>query len=361
MTTTGAENPFQASAHGGRGGAPIPASVWRSFMIRRGIRLFVLPTMLGLLTAVARQELGLPAWSIAAASLGSAALWVPTSVWMGWARFLRPPDDPSGLLIATGEVLDRAAFMHLVRARAVEVGIVLVAMWGMAGLFLVALGWLWALPVMLTCIVVTAWGSLRLRSQACIAQAAVHLASGRSREADAAVRRGLRLRAGRRTADTLTALGVVAKLRLGERQAALDALDRLIDPAWMNMDVVAASLALEDGTGPPVDLLEEVAHSSSMVRLLSLSQLSALHALYDERPADTLREIASWAPLRTWMPRQQQTSLDLLAAAGHAAEGDQVRAREALFRTQMQPEEWRWIAASHPRWGGFLDTIEEVR
>lgn len=351
------DNPFQASSASSRRGPPIPPGVWRAFLVRRGVRLLVLPSMLGLLTAVARQDLALPAWSVLAMSLGSAALWLPTSVWMAWARFLRPSEDERALLISTGEVLDRAAFLHLVAARSVEVALVLLAMWGMAGLFWLTLGWLWVLPVALICVAVSVWAGLRLRTQVWTARAAVRLAGGRVEEAADAVARGLQVRTGRRTSDTLRVLQIAVALRQGSVGRAREALEALVDPTWMNADVVAASLDREAGRPVPRALLEPP--TDNVVRALELTRLLALNAVYDGRTTDALALLSTWDRHRRWLPRQHLVLLDLLEAAAHAEADAPAAARASLARSRPQPAERTWIAAVHPRWHALLQRVEE--
>ena len=181
------DNPFAASVIGSRTGPPTPAVVWRTFLIQRGLRIFVLPSLLGAISLLLRTDLDLPLWSVSVVTIGAAMIWVPTSLWMAWARFFRPRDDDRALLLTTGEVLDRAAFMHLVAARAVEVVMLIVGLLGLASLFIAQFGWFGA-PVMALCLGVAAWSVVMLIGQHQAARAATLVAEGRSDGVLAALR-----------------------------------------------------------------------------------------------------------------------------------------------------------------------------
>jgi len=352
------DNPFAASVGGSRRGPPTPPGVWRAFAVQRGIRLLVLPTLLGLVTALTRTDLDLPAWSVALVSIGAAVLWVPTSAWMLWARFLRPRVDDHALLLTTGEVLDRAAFLHLIAARAVEVGLLIAGLLGLAVLFVVSFGG-WGVPVLVLCLGVAVWTLVMLVGQFYSARAAIRLAEGRVDEVEAAVRRAWPARMHRRTADVLDTVLAQALLRQARPDQALARLARVRAVPSSHADVLRAMIQLGRDVPPPRALLDEV--PDSLPRALILDQLRALHAIVEGRGADAVRVLARWDEAREWLPHRHRVSLELLAAAAHQHAGQSERAHQALDRagaaTSEGLERQRWLATVHPRWWQALCSI----
>ncbi|MFK7929904.1 MAG: hypothetical protein AB8H79_17050, partial [Myxococcota bacterium] len=137
----------------------------------------MLPTIFSAFTLLTSRRLGLPGGAVAGVALGLAAIWLPTSLWMTWARFWRPSDDEHGLILTSGEVLDRAAFKHLVQAQVAEVAIVAAGMLAMSTAFPLRFGWVGA-PVLIAALGAIAWVIVVLRARLWFAHSSVRLAEG---------------------------------------------------------------------------------------------------------------------------------------------------------------------------------------
>jgi len=349
------DNPFAASVIGSRTGPPTPAVVWRTFLIQRGLRIFVLPSLLGAISLLLRTDLDLPLWSVSVVTIGAAMIWVPTSLWMAWARFFRPRDDDRALLLTTGEVLDRAAFMHLVAARAVEVVMLIVGLLGLASLFIAQFGWFGA-PVMALCLGVAAWSVVMLIGQHQAARAATLVAEGRSDGVLAALRWAWPARLHRRTADTLEVLAAQVLVREGEVEGALERLANVHDPVLSHADLLRAMILLGRGVPPPRALLDDEPHS--VPRALSQDHLRALLALQEGDGDRALAALARWEEAaRVWLPWRQRNQHHLLAAAAHelAERPDEARRRRALSDRTM--DQIAWMEAVYPTWHGLLARI----
>lgn len=314
----------------------------------------LLPTAFALLTLLTSRDLGLPGGAVAIVAVGFAIIWVPTSVWLAWARFWRPRADERALILTTGELLDRAAFLHVVRAQATEVCIMTVGMLAMGAAFPWRFGW-WGAPALVMTLIAAGWVGTVLWARAWFATAVVRIAEDDAVGAMAAAQRARILKILRRTRDALLLIHAQAHLRLGAPDQSLLTLKNIRRKRAIQVDYLLAMLQLGRGVSPPQALLDE--SPESLPRQFVQTQLRAMVALVDEEPERALSELATWDPARDWLPLRQRHSLDLLAAAAHQQAGRHERAHRQLHALDLAPDHVAAINAAYPFWGAQLLAI----
>lgn len=358
MSPSPASNPFAVASPSTVRGPPLPARVWVGFLVQRGVRLLLLPTLFALITLLASRELGLPGGAVALVALGFAAIWVPTSIWMAWARFWRPRDDEWALLLTSGEVLDRAAFLHLVRAQATEVGMMCVGMVAMGAAFPLRFGW-WGSPALAVTLVAAAWVAAVLWARMWFARAVVRVASNDNQGALDALRRTWLMRVRVRSADTARAVAAQAQVRLGRPDEALATLAPIRRKKAVQIDLLEAMIRLGRGERPTDATLDQ--QPDNPARKLMHSQLLAMTALHAGDAESVLATTGQWEAARGWLPLRQRRSLDLLEAGAYLLQEQPDRARRALGRSQTTAEDIAWMQSVYPWWAGPLMDLFPVR
>jgi hypothetical protein len=349
-----ADNPFApARASGLRRPRPSRAT-WLAFAVQRGMRLVAIPLFL----VMAALVWELPStwadgtWLFVVG--GSGLLWLPTTLWILHLRFLRPGQDDRGVLLTTGEVLDRAALRQLARARAVEVALLSLALLATAGGFIARFGAV-GLPVLAIVLVFLAWSAWLLWGQAWYTAAVTRLAGGDDHGALRALEQAGALRIRRRAADALDTLAAQAHAQLGDPEAALVHLARVRRPRPIHADIARAMVGLGRDESPPEDLLEEEGRDPG--RAVGLSLLRALTFLHRTEPHAALEEVARWNEARAWLPWRQRRSLDLVAAAAWVQVGEPDRGRRALARGGATLDRTDDLGRTWPRWGSLLEAL----
>lgn len=353
MTST-TSNPFAPTD----GGAPRrprpPRSTWLGFAVQRGLRLVALP----LFFTLAAMVWGLPTtfedtvWYAVAAVSG--LIWLPTTLWILHARFLHSRDDDRGVLLSTGEVLDRGAYSQLHAARVTEHGLLSLALLGTAAGFVVRFGWT-GVPVLVVVVFFLLWTAWLLVGQVYVARAVTRMASGDDAGALRALGRARAARLRPRTADAMEALAAQAHARLGDPEAALAHLSRVRRPQAVHADIARAMVGLGRGEEIPAELvLEPIDGPGRGVGLALVRGLAALH----RGDADVaLAEVDRWEDARPWLPWRQRTSLDLVAAAAWQLRGEPDTARGALRRSGVALEDREAMGRTWPRWWALLQAI----
>lgn len=353
MSTT-TSNPF-APADGGAPARPgPPRSTWLGFVVQRGLRLVALP----LFFTLAALVWGLPTtledavWYLVAAVSG--LIWLPTTVWILHARFLHPRSDERGVLLSTGEVLDRSAYSQLHAARVTEHALLSLALLGTAIGFVVRFGWT-GVPVLVVVLFFLLWTAWLLVGQVYVARAVTRIAAGDDAGALTALQRARAARLRTRTADAMETLAAQAHARLGDPEAALAHLSRVRRPHPVHADLVQAMIVVGRGGQLPSELvLERIDGPGRGVGLSVVRGLAALH----RGDADmALAEVDRWEDARAWLPWRQRTSLDLVAAAAWQLRGEPDTARGALRRSGVDLAERSAMARTWPRWWALLQAI----
>lgn len=357
MTDQPLGNPFAPGTSTRKAGPRAGYAAWAAFSVQRAVRLVALPMIFGLVAAIWQGPQLVTAWVGVVAAVGTSAVWLPTTIWIAWLRFLRPSTDDRGLLMTTGEVIDRDALKQLYLARTIEFVLLGLALLAVAAGFIVRFGAI-GIPVLLLVVGFLVWTTRIAWAQVWVGEALVRYAGGEGETVLDAIDKARPARIRARTADALETLAAQAWVRRGDPEAALAHLSRVQGKRAVHADIVEAVVRLGRDEVPPPALLREA--EATVGRAVGITQLRTMTALHTMDPDRALQELDAWREARGWLPWLQRTTLDLVRAAAHQQRGEPDMARAVLKASGVHLEDRAWIAAVWPRWWALLEAIPDA-